>query len=371
MKRIWRVILTFIAFSASLFLIIFLLDQLTPRPPVDEVENARRSLSYAVKNKADTYSKKLYAEAKNCYDSAFVNWQKQNTRFLYFREYDKVVWFAKLSSQKAIEAAENSVNNTTTLKFKVDQKIDTLNKLVAEINELFSTYPLEAETRNRISTGKMLLHEAEIIFNEGQYLKANRKITDSEYLLTTSYENGIDNLKNYFQSYSVWKKWADRTIRESKKNKNYSFIIDKFSRKFLVYNNGIKKYEFEAELGKNWVGDKRVRGDYATPEGMYKILKKFDSRKTKYYKALLLDYPNEEDRTKFNSDIASGALPPSSRIGGLIEIHGNGGKGIDWTEGCIALTDKEMDIVYRIALPGTPVTIVGSMDDLPKLIKPK
>jgi lipoprotein-anchoring transpeptidase ErfK/SrfK len=48
----------------------------------------------------------------------------------------------------------------------------------------------------------------------------------------------------------------------------------------------------------------------------------------------------------------------------MIEIHGNGGKGIDWTQGCIALTDKEMDIVYNIAKVGTPVTIIGSMVDL-------
>ena len=52
-----------------------------------------------------------------------------------------------------------------------------------------------------------------------------------------------------------------------------------------------EKWEFDAELGTNWVGDKRVKGDKATPEGMYKITKKFDGRKTKYYKALLLDYP--------------------------------------------------------------------------------
>ena len=62
--------------------------------------------------------------------------------------------------------------------------------------------------------------------------------------------------------------------------------------------------EFNAELGKNWVGDKRVKGDNATPEGMYKITKKLDSRKTKYYKALLLDYPNAEDITKFKAEIA-------------------------------------------------------------------
>ena len=50
-------------------------------------------------------------------------------------------------------------------------------------------------------------------------------------------------------------------------------------------------------------------------------------------------------RIKGNSDheIENGTLASNAKIGGLIEIHGNGGKGIDWTEGCIALTDKEID----------------------------
>jgi murein L,D-transpeptidase YafK len=96
---------------------------------------------------------------------------------------------------------------------------------------------------------------------------------------------------------------------------------------------------------------------------MYKITKKFNSRKTKYYKALLLNYPNDEDKARFRTEVARGSLPPSAMIGGLIEIHGNGGKGIDWTEGCIALTDNEMDLVFNIADVGTPVTIVGSIMD--------
>jgi murein L,D-transpeptidase YafK len=102
---------------------------------------------------------------------------------------------------------------------------------------------------------------------------------------------------------------------------------------------------------------------------MYKITKKFDSGRTKYYKALLLDYPNDEDKRKFKSDIENGLLPATSKIGGLIEIHGNGGKGIDWTEGCIALTDKEIDTVYKNVKVGTPVTIVGSAVDLQNAMK--
>jgi len=194
------------------------------------------------------------------------------------------------------------------------------------------------------------------------------KITDSENLLTNSYENAIANLKEYFKSYSVWKNWVTKTLNDSRKNRDYSIIIDKFSRKCIIYQNGNKKLEFTAELGKNWVGDKRVKGDKATPEGMYKVTKRIDGRSTKYYKALLIDYPNDEDKEKFKKEIAQGSLPASAKIGNLIEIHGNGGKGIDWTDGCIALTDKEMDSVFRIAKVGTPVTIVGSMVELENIV---
>jgi hypothetical protein len=364
MRKVWRDVLIFSAIAVSIPLVILILIRFTPKPPIDQMEHAREILSEAGKNKADTYSKKLYTEAKVLYDSAIANWQKENKRFIYFRHYDKVIKFADLSAKKASRAGDNSINTSSNLKIKLKQKIDSLNRLVYQLDQLFNTYPLTSEIRNRISKGKIMLKEAEIVYNKGLYLQANRKITDSEYLLTESFEYASANLKNYFKSYSLWKKWVDKTLTESKKNRDYSIIIDKFSRKCFIYLNGSKKYEFEAELGKNWVGDKRTRGDMATPEGMYKITKKFDGGKTKYYKALLLDYPNDEDKEKFRSEIAHGSLPASAKIGGLIEIHGNGGKGIDWTEGCIALTDNEMDLVFKIVRVGTPVTIIGSMVDL-------
>jgi hypothetical protein len=364
MRKDWRDVLIFSAIAVFVPVVILLLVRFTPHPPIGEMENAREILSKAEKNKADTYSKKLFTEAKILYDSAMVNWQKENKRFIFFRHYDRVAMFAQLSENKAKQATDNSITSSSNLKIKLKQKIETLNDLVTQIDGLFTNYPLTSEIRNRISKGKLLLKEAEIVYNKGQYLLANRKITDSEYLLTESYENASSNLKNYFKSFSTWKKWVDKTLSESRMNHDYSIIIDKFSRKCFIYLSGSKKYEFEAELGANWVGDKRERGDMATPEGMYKITQKFDGSKTKYYKALLLNYPNDEDKEKFRAEIARGSLPAYAKIGGLIEIHGNGGKGIDWTEGCIALTDKEMDTVFKIVKIGTPVTIIGSMVEL-------
>ena len=368
MRKIRRDVLIFSAIAVSIPLIFLLLIRFTPKPPERMVENARAILSKAGTSKADTYSKKLFVEARIYYDSAMINWEKENKRFIYFRNYDKVLHYAQLSARKAGMANDSSISSESNLKIKLKQKIDTLNDLVVQLDALFETYPLTSEVRNRISKGKILLEEGKIIYNKGQYVKADRKITDSEYLLSGSYDNASENLKNYFKSFPIWTKWVNMTLNDSKLNHDYSIIIDKFSRKFFLYHNGAQKYVFEAELGKNWVGDKRAKGDDATPEGMYKITKKFDAGKSKYYKALLLDYPNDEDKQRFKAEIARGTLPSSAKIGGLIEIHGNGGKGIDWTEGCIALTDSEMDIIFKTVRVGTPVTIVGSMVNLKEIV---
>jgi len=108
------------------------------------------------------------------------------------------------------------------------------------------------------------------------------------------------------------------------------------------------------------MGNKLFAGDKATPEGVYKILEKKNSAKTKYYKALLINYPNNEDQRRYDQMVKSGEISKRTGIGGLIEIHGNGGKGVHWTDGCIALENKEMDVVYNQCGVNTPVIIVGS-----------
>jgi len=58
---------------------------------------------------------------------------------------------------------------------------------------------------------------------------------------------------------------------------------------------------------------------------------------------------------------------PRRGIGNLIEIHGDGGKGINWTDGCVALTNSDMDKLYGLVGVGTPVTIVGSLRSLKEI----
>ncbi len=93
---------------------------------------------------------------------------------------------------------------------------------------------------------------------------------------------------------------------------------------------------------------------------MYKITDKKNNGQTAFYKAFMLDYPNEDDKKRFLQNKKSGAIHQDANIGNLIEIHGNGGKGIDWTDGCIALKNGDMDEVFKLCPVGTWVTIVGS-----------
>jgi hypothetical protein len=335
-----------------------------PSPPAIEMKFARESLSLARENEAEIYSAEDYNHAKKYYDSAMITWRRENERFIYSRNYDDVAEFAQLAKRAAQLAAENSSRVKSNLKEKLAQQISTINDLIIKINRQFHSYPLTAEIRNNISKGKMLLKDAETALKGGKYLEAGKRVTESEYLLKTSYDFADSDMRNYFRSYPVWKSWIDSTITVSRQNCDYSIIVDKFSRKFFMLLDGEIINEYTAELGRNWVGDKRKRGDRTTPEGMYKIVKKIEGDSTGFYKALLLNYPNNEDTVRFAEEISRGSLAISAKLGGHIEIHGSGGRGADWTEGCIALKNREMDIVFRYAKLGTPVTIVGSMRNL-------
>jgi L,D-peptidoglycan transpeptidase YkuD (ErfK/YbiS/YcfS/YnhG family) len=77
----------------------------------------------------------------------------------------------------------------------------------------------------------------------------------------------------------------------------------------------------------------------------------------------MLDYPNPEDRARYRALVRSGRVSRRHGIGGDIEIHGKGGRGQDWTQGCVALENSDMDDLVPRVRVGTPVTIVGMIPD--------
>lgn len=132
--------------------------------------------------------------------------------------------------------------------------------------------------------------------------------------------------------------------------------VIKSERKLQLLSNGKILYEFKVSLGSNPNGHKIQEGDGRTPEGLYKLdYKKADSA---FYKAFHISYPNAQDIAAAKS---RGVNP-----GGNIMIHGqkNGlgwlssiSQHFNWTNGCVALTDSEIDVVWEQIKEGTAVEI--------------
>ena len=215
----------------------------------------------------------------------------------------------------------------------------------------------------------MLLQEGIFAYNKNNYELTIQKFDSAELFINRIINYSTRLLEDYFKSYPDWKHWSEGAIIKSRKHKTYCVIIDKYARKCMLYNKGILQYECDIELGANWIGDKKLQGDKSTPEGVYKITRKKKNGETIYYKALLLNYPNEDDKKRFAQNKKDGTIARHANIGNLIEIHGRGGKGTDWTDGCIALEDADMDKLFAVCKVGTEVVIVGSLKTYEELLK--
>ncbi len=114
-------------------------------------------------------------------------------------------------------------------------------------------------------------------------------------------------------------------------------------------------------LGGGGMGQKRYEGDRVTPIGTYHVTGRYPS---KWHTYLALDYPNDEDRRRHAELLARGEVPAGKGPGSAIAIHGHRAemperlhKLVDWTLGCVALDDAEIDEVAAVAPVGTRVVI--------------
>ena len=339
-----------------------------PEAPIAEVEMARQALALARNQKAETFAKETFVKAQQLYDSAMIVWNNENEKFFLKRDYQQVRELATLSKQQSDLAIEQAGKSFKNLETAIQRKLIYLNKLVSEIKVL-SRFPLPLKITNSLSKGKLLLNEAQATSRDGMLHQANNKLNEAENLLEHAHSKANSLIEDYFKNFDNWKMWKANTIRDSKLNKSVAIVVDKYAGKCFLYKNGALTHEFDAELGKNWLGNKRQKGDKVTPEGQYKITDKKENSRTKYYKALLINYPNDDDKKRFQNEVKNGSLAANSKIGNLIEIHGHGGKGSDWTDGCVALTNSDMDILFKVVQKGTPVTIIGSSITLAQIKK--
>ncbi len=159
----------------------------------------------------------------------------------------------------------------------------------------------------------------------------------------------------------MWRRWYEEAVAESRRSSDTVLVVHKLERRLEVFRKGHAIATFRVELGSRGLVRKLHSGDKATPEGRYRVVERKVHPRTKYYKALLIDYPNREDLDRLQRSRKEGRVPGRVGAGNLIEIHGDGGRGKDWTDGCVALTNEDMDRLFRLLSAHTSVTIIGTL----------
>jgi len=133
-------------------------------------------------------------------------------------------------------------------------------------------------------------------------------------------------------------------------------LVEKSERKLSILRDGKVLKTYRVALGRNPIGAKEQEGDNKTPEGIYTI--DYRNPQSDYHLALHISYPSAEDTTR--------AAQRGVNAGFDIEIHGlPNGRGWmgaahrekNWTVGCIAVTDQEIEELYRVTPDGTTIEI--------------
>lgn len=128
--------------------------------------------------------------------------------------------------------------------------------------------------------------------------------------------------------------------------------VKKSERKMYLLSGSKVLKKYDVGLGFNPVGHKSFEGDGRTPEGIYFINRQ--NPNSAYHLSLGISYPDQQDVAR--------ALAVGLKPGGDIMIHGRGPMGnraklIDWTAGCIAVDDSEIEEIFAMVKPGVPIVI--------------
>lgn len=305
----------------------------------------------------------IWEQAQARYDSAWLIIETQNRLWFFERDFaqaESLLIRAGITAREAVKAGEV---NRAQQKLAIAATIDSLSKTIAAHKDGINGHLARIPLRQTMTEAEMQVDALRQAYIAGDIDRALAAVPTAERALR-NFEERLDHDWVDPVELPGWNRMVRETVSWSKQNGSTALVVVKMDRRAYLLKGGRIIEEFPVEFGYRAWAQKMRSGDGATPEGIYQVTKWRD-RDTKYYKALNINYPNEQDKKRFAANKKAGKIPRNSRIGGLIEVHGEGGKGEDWTEGCVALSNKDMDRLMAKMSVGDRVTIVREVTGWP------
>jgi L,D-transpeptidase catalytic domain len=358
--RIWlRMVLVIVLLLGTALLV----EGFKESPPYHAMAGVDATLRAAEDADAPRYDPALFSMATRLRGAAQSALDAETRRFRWFRDYDGVNSYLVASRSLAVAAENRAEEAAASAGQHLEERLSEMDEAIRSAFATVEGYPYRGSVRKTLAEGSLLHARAVQAFKSGEIVVAATLADRADTLLSKSRSAFDSEFGGYLDRTGYWGRLASEGITHSRSTGGDLILVDKMRRRCYLYERGRRVLTFAADLGPNFIGDKTMSGDKATPEGKYRITEKKANGRTRYHKALLINYPNDEDRKQFAAAKKAGRISRHAAIGGLIEIHGDGGRGYDWTLGCVALANKDMDKLYARVSVGTPVIIVGTLPD--------
>jgi hypothetical protein len=366
--RKWtRTALRLVLFTSIMLAGIFVLFAVQRDPdPSALYHSTEVYLNLAREMKADLDAPSAYETASRTLGQARTAMMSQYGRPAFLRNYGQTRRLLLDAHKKTALAIDSARTESATRQEKLQAEISDIRADADEVRALLLRLPprYHRALRHIVSAeSRMTAAESKLTAQESRDALESMQIARGEVSLALRDVRGL--LVSFLARRSEWNDDLQQTLNWSRSTGGTALIVDKLNHAAHLVQGGKDIRQFPVEFGPGWL-DKKIRaGDQATPEGRYRIVSKKNG--SRYYRALLLNYPNEEDLRFFRQLSRNGLISRGARPGGLIEIHGGGGKGEDWTFGCISLRNEHLDQLFPRIGVGTPVTIVGLWNEPPWL----
>lgn len=332
--------------------------------PLSALERARAALESASTAGALRYASIQYHDAERILQQGRLEMARQNGRLAPFRDYDRADSIYAAAFDAAVKAESDAKNFIRIQRDQADSCFEDLQRELTAWRESLDGSLNLFMAEHQWSVADMSLEMSERLILREEYAAAIEAVSRGKDALRRLRLVVADYVNDQADKLKIWRRWVRETLDNSRNGGGVALIVDKLSHKLYLVKDGALVKSFNCDLGYNSARGKFMSGDGATPEGLYQITRVRPTG-SKYYKALNINYPNELDKKRFAENKTKGIIPRRAAIGALIEIHGEGGRNKDWTDGCVALTNSDLDHLMRYVTPGTPVTIVRKSDVWP------
>ena len=343
-----------------LFLTLTVLSGCSEPPEPPEVQQAISLEQDLWRTGANVYAPQAYKEYKAALLAGRDRLAFEQSRLSWLRDQEGLVAQFRALLEQGTQVRRQLQQNRSDLGRDIIAKSFRVTERLLALRDLGAAIKDKRLNAGNLSRVEVLLAEAKGLADNDLPLQALQRLDQADDLLDKTTARVRPLLTQFIDRTKIahWKALVDAAVGESRQRGGFAIVINKLRRQLFLYRSGELLATYPVGLGFNPIGDKLYAGDRATPEGRYRVVGKLPN--SKYYRALLLDYPNDEDRKRFADAKRRKQIPAGANIGGQIEIHGGGKHAA--TLGCIGLDDEEILDLYTRVNIGTPVVIVAAMN---------